>query len=82
MKALQIVKYSKIKDSLSINEIEKPSLKQNDILVEVKAASLNTIDYKMVESKLKEMISLNLPSAIGFDVCSVVVEKGADVNNF
>jgi hypothetical protein len=36
----------------------------------------------MVESKLKEMISLNLPSAIGFDVCSVVVEKGADVNNF
>jgi NADPH:quinone reductase-like Zn-dependent oxidoreductase len=81
MHALQIVKYGEIKDSISINEIEKPSLKPNDILVEVKAASLNPIDYKMVEGKLKDMISLNLPSTIGFDVSGVVVEKGADVNN-
>jgi len=82
MKALQIIKYGKIKDSLSINEIEKPSLKPNDILVEVKAASLNPIDYKMVEGKLKDMISLKLPITIGFDVSGVVVEKGADVSNF
>jgi len=83
MKALQIVKkYGEIKDSISINEIEKPSLKPNDILVEVKAAALNPIDYKMVEGKLKDMISLNLPSTIGFDVSGVVVEKGADVNSF
>jgi NADPH:quinone reductase-like Zn-dependent oxidoreductase len=31
----------------------KPSVKPNDILVEVKAASLNPIDYKMVEGHLK-----------------------------
>lgn len=82
MKALQIVKYGEIKDSISINEIEKPSLKPNDILVEVKAAALNPIDYKMVEGKLKDMISLNLPSTIGFDVSGVVVEKGKDVSSF
>lgn len=82
MKALQIVKYGEIKDSITINEIQKPSLKPNDILVEVKAASLNPIDYKMVEGKLKDMISLNLPSTIGFDVSGVVVERGVDVNNF
>ena len=45
MKALQIVKYGEIKESLSINEIEKPSVQANDILVEVKAAYLNPIDY-------------------------------------
>ncbi|MGM1055500.1 MAG: NADP-dependent oxidoreductase [Bacteroidota bacterium] len=82
MKALQIVKYGEIKDSLSINEIEKPSVKPNDILVEVKAASLNPIDYKMAEGHLKEMLPLKLPSTIGFDVSGVVVDKGADVNNF
>ena len=82
MKALQIEKYGEIKDSLSINEIEKPSIKQNEILIEVKAASLNPIDYKIVEGKLKDMISLNLPSTIGFDVSGVVVEKGANVTNF
>jgi NADPH:quinone reductase-like Zn-dependent oxidoreductase len=82
MKALQIIKYGEIKDSLSINEIEKPSLKPNDILVKVKAASINPIDYKMVEGKLKDMISLNLPITIGFDLSGVVMEKGADVNKF
>jgi NADPH:quinone reductase-like Zn-dependent oxidoreductase len=65
--------------SISINEVEKPSVKPNDILVEVKAASLNPIDYKMVEGHLKDMISLNLPSTIGFDVSGVVVEKGVQV---
>ncbi len=82
MKALQIVKYGEIKDSLSINEIEKPSVKPNDVLVEVKAASLNPIDYKIAEGHLKEMLPLKLPSTIGFDVSGVVVDKGADVNNF
>jgi NADPH:quinone reductase-like Zn-dependent oxidoreductase len=82
MKALQIIKYDKIKDSLSINEVEKPSLKVKDILIEVKAASLNPIDYKLVEGHLKDMVTLNLPCPIGFDVSGVVVEKGADVSNF
>jgi NADPH:quinone reductase-like Zn-dependent oxidoreductase len=82
MKALQIIKYGKIKDSLSINEIEKPILKAKDVLIEVKAASLNPIDYKMVEGHLKDMIPLNLPCTIGFDVSGLVIEKGADVSNF
>ncbi|OBX26745.1 NADPH:quinone reductase-like Zn-dependent oxidoreductase [Gelidibacter algens] len=82
MKALQITKYGAIKDSLSINEIDKPTIKANDILVEVKAASINPIDYKLVEGHLKDKVSLNLPSTIGYDVSGVVVEKGADVSDF
>jgi NADPH:quinone reductase-like Zn-dependent oxidoreductase len=46
MKVLQIIKYGELKDSLSINEIEKPSIKASDILIETKAAGLNPIDYK------------------------------------
>ena len=82
MKALQIVKYGELKDSLSINEIAKPSITSSDILVEVKAASINPIDYKLAEGHLKDMVPLNLPCAIGFDVSGVVVEKGTDVGNF
>lgn len=82
MKALQIKKYGEIKDGLSVNRVEKPSPNSKDILIEVKAASLNPIDYKMVEGHLKEMVPLNLPCTIGFDVSGVVVEKGADVSNF
>jgi NADPH:quinone reductase-like Zn-dependent oxidoreductase len=82
MKALQIVKYGDLKDSLAIGEIEKPSLKPNDILVAVKAASINPIDYKIVEGKLKDMLTLNLPVTVGYDVSGVVVEKGSDFLNF
>ena len=82
MKALQIVKYGDLKNSLAIREIEKPSVQPNDILVAVKAASINPIDYKIAEGKLKGMLTLNLPVTIGYDVSGVVVEKGSDVLNF
>jgi NADPH:quinone reductase-like Zn-dependent oxidoreductase len=82
MKALQIVKYGDLKDSLTIGEIEKPSVNSNDILVAVKAVSLNPIDFKLAEGKLKEMVHLNLPSTIGFDVSGVVTEIGDDVTDF
>jgi NADPH:quinone reductase-like Zn-dependent oxidoreductase len=82
MKALQILKYGALKDSLTLGEIEKPSVKTNDILIAVKAASLNPIDFKLAEGKLKELVHLNLPSTIGFDVSGVVTEIGADVTDF
>lgn len=82
MRALQVVKYGEVKESLSINKIAKPTIKPSDILIEVKAASLNPIDYKLVEGHLKDMVSLNLPCTIGYDVSGVVLEKGADVSNF
>lgn len=82
MKALQIVKYGVVKDSLSINEIAKPSVKPNDILIEVKAVSLNPIDYKLMEGHLKDMVPLNLPCTIGYDLSGVVLEKGTNVSNF
>jgi NADPH:quinone reductase-like Zn-dependent oxidoreductase len=82
MKALQIVKYGDLKDSLTMGEIAKPSVKSNQILVAVKAASLNPIDFKLAEGKLKEMMPLNLPSTIGFDVSGVVTELGANVTDF
>ena len=82
MKTLQIVKYGDLKDSLAIGEIEKPSVKPNDILVAVKAASLNPIDFKLAQGKLKEMVNLNVPSTIGFDLSGVVTEIGTDVTDF
>jgi len=36
----------------------------------------------MVEGKLEDMISLDFPSTIGFDVSGVVVEKSTGANNF
>lgn len=80
MKALQIVQYGDLKDSLSVREVEKPSIGATDILVETRAVALNPIDYKLASGALAQMVPLDLPTTIGFDVSGIVVEKGAAVS--
>ena len=82
MKALQIIKYGELKDSLSINQIEKPLINATDILIETKAAALNPIDFKLVSGELKDMVPLSFPCTIGFDVSGVIMKKGEDVTSF
>ncbi len=82
MKALQITQYGVISESLAIKTIAKPSLQNKDVLIAVKAASLNPIDYKIVGGYLKEMIALDLPATIAYDVSGVIVEKGSEVDSF
>lgn len=82
MKALQIIKYGDLKYGLSINETSKPSISATDILIETKAAALNPIDYKIVNGDLKEMVPLDLPVTIGYDVSGLIAEKGSEVTGF
>ena len=82
MKALQVKKYGEISDGLVIKNVDKPKIKENDVLLEVKAASLNPIDYKLVEGELKDMVTLNLPATVGYDVSGVIIEKGVAVSNY
>jgi NADPH:quinone reductase-like Zn-dependent oxidoreductase len=82
MKALQIKKYGEIRQGIAFENVAKPTIQNKDILITVKAASINPIDYKIVEGKLKDMLNLNLPVTIGYDVSGVVLEKGSGVSNF
>ncbi|NQU51381.1 MAG: NADP-dependent oxidoreductase [Bacteroidetes bacterium] len=82
MKALQIVKYGEIKDSLAFNEVSKPMVHANDVLIEVKAAAINPIDKLIVLGYLKDMLPIPLPSTLAYDVSGIVVEKGSGVSNF
>lgn len=79
MKALQITKYGDIKDGLSFNEVEKPTVNGKNILVKTKAVGLNPIDYKLVSGALKEMVPLDMPCTIAFDVSGEIVEMGEEV---
>jgi NADPH:quinone reductase-like Zn-dependent oxidoreductase len=82
MKALQLVKYGEIKDSLVFNEVAKPTVKPTDLLIEVKAAAINPIDKSLVLGNLQGMLPLPFPSTMAYDVSGVVVEKGNEVSNF
>ena len=82
MKALQLVKYGEIKDSLAFNEVSKPTFQASDVLIEVKAAAINPIDKSIVLGNLQGLLPIPLPSSIAYDVSGTVVEIGNEVTNF
>lgn len=82
MKALQIVKYGKIEESLSFNEVSKPLVTENDVLIEVKAAAINPIDKSIILGNLQGMLPIPLPTTSAYDVSGVVVEVGDKVSAF
>ena len=82
MKALQLMQYGEIKDSLSFNEVSKPSPKANEVIIEVKAAAINPIDKMIIAGSLKELLPIPLPATLSYDVSGVIVEKGNEVSDF
>lgn len=82
MKALLIKKYGKLANSLQFEEIASPVVKQDDVLIDIHAASINPIDYKTVQGMLRMVIPMSLPSQIGYDVSGVIIAKGENVNGF
>lgn len=82
MKALQLVKYGEIKDSLVFNEVSKPTVQANDVLIEVKAAAINPIDKSIILGNLQSLIPIPFPSTTAYDVSGIVMEKGDEVHDF
>lgn len=81
MKALQLVKYGEIKDSLVFNEVSKPKIEKTDVLIQVKAAAINPIDKLIIGGYLQSMLPIPLPSSMSYDVSGIVIEKGDEVTS-
>jgi NADPH:quinone reductase-like Zn-dependent oxidoreductase len=85
MKAIKFCEYGP-PEVLKVEEIEKPVPKDNELLVRVRAASLNFIDAGVVRgpSILRFMTGLRKPKFTGFgrDFAGVVEATGKDVTEF
>lgn len=80
MKALQINQYG-AKDVLQLTlNAPKPVVGKGQVLVEVYAASLNPIDWKVRTGYLKEMVPLTMPVTLGGDAAGVVTGVGESVS--
>ena len=82
MKALQLIKYGEIKDSLVFNEISRPTIQANDVLIEIKAAAINPIDKSIILGNLQGLLPIAMPSSLAYDVSGIVVATGDKVSNF
>ncbi|MWV42716.1 zinc-binding dehydrogenase [Paenibacillus sp. HJL G12] len=81
MKAMIIEKYGK-KTPLLISEQPTPEIGAHDVLVEIHAASLNPIDFKIKEGKVKLLLKYNFPLILGNDFSGVIVKVGNRVQAF
>ena len=82
MKALQIMGYGDIAKNVEFNEVETPRFSENQVLIEIHAASINPIDFKIIEGAMKSIEKLSFPAPVGFDLAGKVVDKGDMVTDF
>lgn len=81
MRAVVINEYGN-KDQLHMENIAIPEIADDEVLVEVRATSVNPIDWKLREGYLAESIPLKFPIVLGWDVAGVITRVGQKVQNF
>jgi len=81
LKAVIIENYGGI-DELKYTEIEEPNLKDNDVLIEIAATSVNPVDWKLREGHLKGMLQYDFPFILGLDAAGTIKEVGKNVTKF
>ncbi|SON50148.1 NADP-dependent oxidoreductase [Vibrio tapetis] len=81
MRAIQIQQYGGV-EKLQLQQVEKPAINADDILVLVKSAAINPVDWKIREGYLQAFIPYEMPFTLGWDVSGVVAEVGANVTEF
>lgn len=79
MKAATIAGYQ---CPIVLTEVDKPSRKNDAVLIKVHAASLNPIDDILRSGAFKDSMPLSFPYVMGFDVSGDIVEIGQDVRHF
>lgn len=67
---------------LEIMDMPKPTIKSNEILIEVKFVTVNPIDWKQRKGNHKFIFGSKFPIVLGFDGSGIVKECGADTSKF
>jgi alcohol dehydrogenase len=67
---------------MSVEDRPEPVLGPRDVLIDVRAASLNPIDFKVREGKTKLVLKTSFPIGLGCDVAGVVSKVGTEVKGF
>src|SRR5256885_16989764 len=81
MKAALIDRYGS-NDAVRVADIDIPTVGPTDLLVRVHAASVNPLDIKTRDGKLKTLLKYQFPLVLGNDLSGVVSDAGTQVTRF
>ncbi len=80
MRAFTIDHYGK--DGLRAAEVPEPVLGADDLLIDVRATSVNPLDSMLRDGAFKAFLKLDLPAVLGHDVAGIVTAVGSRVTAF
>lgn len=71
-------------ENLVFSEVDKPTPKADEVLIEVKAISINPVDVKIREMPklLDQVYGTDRPLILGWDIAGVVAAIGSEVTEF
>ena len=81
MKAIITKDYGSV-DVLSIENIDLPIIQEDEILVQVKAASINPLDWRIRTGEMKIMTGKTPPRILGSDYAGVVNKVGKNIKKY
>jgi NADPH:quinone reductase-like Zn-dependent oxidoreductase len=81
MRAYVLKHYGGPEGSL-LMDVPAPAPRPRDILVEVRAAGLNPVDFKFRQGKLRAILRPKLPFVLGNELAGEVIAVGRDVKRF
>ncbi len=82
MRAVSYDSYATDNSTLTVGELPKPRLGPGQVLIEVRAAGVNPVDWKLMAGGLDGLMDTVFPVIPGWDVAGVVTAVGADVPEF
>ena len=80
MRAMVIDRYGKV--PMRLAEIPAPEIGEYEVLAEIHAASINPVDFKIRDGKVKMLIKYKMPLILGNDFSGVIAKVGAKVTRF
>ncbi|NYE93909.1 NADPH:quinone reductase-like Zn-dependent oxidoreductase [Psychromicrobium silvestre] len=82
MRAISFSHYATDNSSLELGDLPNPKVGPGTLLVEVKAAGVNPVDWKVLAGYLDGLIDTVFPAVPGWDVAGVVRAVGPDTPEF
>ncbi len=80
MKAMIIDRYGKV--PMRMAEVPTPEINEYEVLAEIHAASINPIDFKIRDGKVKMLLKYEMPLILGNDFAGVITKVGSKVTHF
>jgi NADPH:quinone reductase-like Zn-dependent oxidoreductase len=82
MRAAVYDAYTENFDDITVRELPDPKVPPASVLIEVRAAGVNPVDWKLVGGHLDPVMPTQFPVTPGWDVAGVVVGLGFDTPEF